>query len=428
MEKREYPRLGETVYQEKLANGLTVLVLPRKGFSRKMAYFVAGTGALKREFVMDGEAYTAPMGVAHYLEHKLFDMPGRDISAEFANLGASVNAFTSYDMTAYYFSCTENFDQCLALLLEMVAKPYFTEESVAKEQGIIGQEIDMNIDAPDSRMFENLAQAMYTLHPIREPILGTRQTIAQITPQVLYDCHRAFYRPENMLLCVIADTDPQMVVDMAQTMTADMPQPEVTMTEHWKESLLCSQKKVTCQMEVSRPIFQLGFKCAPLPEGEAGVYAEYVGEFAAEVLFGESSALYLRMYEEGLIDPSFGGGLDTLQGMAMLSAAGESEDPVKIKDAILAEARKIAKQGISEAEFMRLKRSAMGGKIRSLDSFDSTCFRICSYFFSKFDYLRFPEIFEKVTAQDVQAFIRENITEERCCLSVIEPKEEKDNE
>ena len=153
MEKREYPRLNETVYWDELPNGLKLAIVPRKGFSKKVAYFATGMGSVHRRFQMDGKKYEAPMGVAHFLEHKLFDMPGRDISAEFAAVGASANAFTSYDMTAYYFTATEHFEQCLQLLLEMVTKPYFTEETVQKEQGIIGQEIDMNIDSPETRIF-----------------------------------------------------------------------------------------------------------------------------------------------------------------------------------------------------------------------------------------------------------------------------------
>ena len=424
MEHRTYPGLQEEIYWEKLENGLTIAVIPRKGFSRKMAYFVTGAGSMHRTFTMDGKDYCAPMGVAHFLEHKLFDMPGRDITAEFAQLGASVNAFTGYDMTAYYFTCTNNFQTCLSLLLEMVAKPYFTQESVEKEQGIIGQEIDMNEDAPESRIFEDLMGAMYQNHPIREPILGTRQTIRQITPQVLYDCHRAGYRPDNMILCVIADCDPEEIVRVATELTRDMARPQVTVTDSWVESAGCREKLVRSQMEVARPVFQLGFKCDPLGQGEEGIYWEFVGDLAAEVLFGESSELYLQLYEEGLIDPSFGGGLDTVPNMALLTATGDSDDPLRVRDAILQRAKQIAEQGIPEKDFLRIKRSTLGGRIRSLDSFDSVCFRICAYYFSGFDYFNFPEVYESVKIEDVQEFIRKNVTEERCSLSVIEPKEE----
>ena len=424
MEKRCYPRLDEVVFWDRLPNGLTLAVIPRHNFSKKMAYFVTGAGSLCREFSVDGQKYCAPMGVAHFLEHKLFDMPGRDISAEFAALGASVNAFTGYDMTAYYFSCTEHFEDCLRLLLEMVSKPYFTEESVAKEQGIIGQEIDMNEDSPETKVFESLMDIMYARHPIREPILGTRQTISEITPQVLYDCHRAGYRPENMILCVVADADPEEIRSLASEMTAGMDCPQVEMQDSWDEPQNCLQEKISSQMEVARPMFQVGFKCDPPEKGDRGIYQEFVGDLAAEVLFGESSELYLRLYEQGLIDPSFGGGLDTVPNMAILTASGDSDDPEAVRDAIIEQARIIAEEGIPEADFLRIKRSTLGSRIRSLDSFDSVCFRICAYHFSGFDYFRFLELYESVKAEDVQKFIGQVVVPQRCSLSVIEPKEE----
>lgn len=427
MEHRVYPRLQEEIFWDKLPNGLTLAVIPKPGFSRKMAYFVTGAGSIHRHFTMDGKEYSAPMGVAHFLEHKLFDMPGRDITAEFAQLGASVNAFTGYDMTAYYFSCTDNFRQCLELLLEMVAKPYFTEESVAKEQGIIGQEIDMNEDSPENRIFEDLMGVMYENHPIREPILGTRQTIADITPQVLYDCHRAGYRPDNMILCVVADCDPEQISQIATELTAQMPKAQVEVVAQWEESATCEKSLIRSKMEVARPMFQIGFKCDPLGQGKEGIYREFVGDLAAEVLFGESSELYLQLYEQGLIDPSFGGGLDTVPNMAILTAIGDSDAPYAVRDAILQRAKQIVRQGIPEKDFLRIKRSTLGGRIRSLDSFDSVCFRICAYHFSGFDYFGFPEVYESVKIEDVQEFIKTTVTEARCSMSVIEPKEENED-
>ncbi len=421
MELRNYPKLDEKIYYDRLPGGLTVAVVPRPGFAKKMAYFVTGAGAMHRRFTMDGKQYCMPMGVAHYLEHKLFDMPdGQDVSAELAALGASVNAFTSYDMTAYYFSCTENFGDCLKLLLSFVSTPYFTEQSVAKEQGIIGQEIDMNRDAPDTRVFENLMDCMYEVHPIREPILGTRQTVAEITPQVLYDFHRACY--QNMLLCVVGDVDPEEVSAIAKQQ--DRKGTRAELQRQWEEPASIRQAYVEDTMDIGRPMFQLGFRCQSFGTGEQAVFREFVGDLAAEVLFGESTELYTRLYDRGLIDPTFGGGLDTVPGMAMLTASGESDDPEAVRDAILQQAKVIAEQGIPEEDFLRIKRSTLGERIRSLDSFDSVCFRICAYHFTGFDYFAFPGVYESIRASDVQKFIAEAVTKENCCLSVIYPKEE----
>ena len=418
-----YPALGEKLYQTVLPNGLTVMVLPRKGFSRKTAYFVTDFGAVHTSFALDGNQMRVPDGVAHYLEHKLFELPDRDVTAEFAALGAAPNAFTSHDMTAYFFFGTENFEKCLHLLLEFVSTPYFTEESVAREQGIIGQEIGMNLDSPDSRVFENLMRQMYRVHPVSVPILGTVETIAQITPQILYDCHRAFYTPSNMLLCVVGDVDPDTVADIAMEVTGGIEVPDVSRERQWDEEMTCPIPYMEEHMAVAMPTFQLGFKCEPLPKGEAGIRAEIVADLAAEALFGESSELYLKLYEQGLIDTSFGGGFETMDGLSMLMASGDSDDPEAVRDAILAQAKVISEHGISDEDFLRMKRSALGRRLRGLDGFDGTCFRLCAYKLSGYDYFEFPKIYEQVREADIREFLARVVTPERTALSVILPLE-----
>ena len=422
MTRIEYPELDETLYQQTLANGLTVCVVPRKGFTKRLAYFVTDYGSIHTQYSLDGKNHQAPAGVAHYLEHKMFDLPGnRDVSAEFAALGASTNAFTSYDMTAYYFSCPENFDECLRLLLEFVSTPYFTEESVEKERGIIDQEIGMNEDAPDSVVFENLVQAMYARHPIRVPILGTGETIRQITPEVLYRCHRAFYAPGNMLLCVVGDVEPEAVARIAEQQLGREALPVGKKQKDWAEPMTCPRPEITAKMEVAMPMFNLAFKCEPLGTGDGAIREEMVADLAAEALFGESSELYLKLYEEGLIDSSFGGGFETIDGCAMLLCSGDSEDARAVREAILAQAEKLTREGLPEEDYLRMKRSALGRRIRGLDSFDATCFRVCAYHFSDFDYFRFPEIYRQITAEEIIAFLARVVKRERCCLSIMEP-------
>ena len=429
MTELRYPNLGESVYTGVLSNGLTVMVVPKPGFSRKLCYFATDFGSLHTHFTLDGKEYAAPAGIAHYLEHKLFDMPdGRDVSAEFAALGASVNAFTSYDMTAYHFSCTENFEKCLELLLSFVSTPYFTEESVKKEQGIIGQEIAMNDDAPDTRVFESLMAAMYDSHPIRVPILGTKDTIAQITPEVLADSHRAFYAPGNMVLCVVGDVDAATVERVALKVLGAQKRPVGEKCRLWQEEKTVCRADVCHKMEVAMPMFNLAFKCEPIGSGYDSFRREIIGDLASEALFGESSELYLELYEEGLIDSSFGGGFESVDGMAMVLCSGDSDDPTAVRDAILNQAERIARSGIDETRLERMKRSALGRRIRDLDSFSSTCFRLCAYHFAQTDYFRFPEVYSGITAQDVRDFIARVIQPERCSLSVIEPLHQEENQ
>ena len=417
-----YPELDEICYREILENGLTVAVVPKTGFTKKLAYFVTDYGAIHTSFTLEGRSYTAPAGVAHYLEHKLFDMPGgRDVSAEFAAMGAMTNAFTSYDMTAYYFSCTEHFADCLKLLLEFVSTPCFTEESVEKERGIIDQEIGMNQDAPDSVIFENLMVSMYENHPIRIPILGTSQTIRQITPEVLHTCHRAFYTPGNMLLCVIGDVDPEEVTAIARQVLGTERKEVGIKAPLQEEPMTCPRTETARVMEVAMPMFNLAFKCEPIGQGEGAIRQEMIADLAAEALFGESSELYLRLYEQGLIDSSFGGGFETIDGCAMLMCSGDSDDPKAVRDAILQQMAVIRANGMDEAAFQRMKRSALGRRIRSLDSFDATIFRICAYHFSGFDYFRFPQVYRSIKKEEIVAFLDRIVTGDRCSLSVILP-------
>ena len=420
MSLHSYPAWGEQVYWETLPNGLILAVVPKAGFRKKLAYFVTDYGAIHTGFTMDGVHHESPAGVAHYLEHKMFDLPRGEVSEEFAALGANPNAFTSYDMTAYYFSCTENFEKCLKLLLEFVSTPYFTEQSVEKEQGIIGQEIHMTADNPDTRIFEQLMLGMYEKHPIGVPILGSQESIGRITPQTLYDCHRAFYNPGNMMLCVVGDVDPQLVKEIALQQLGEEKRPCATKDPIPQEPMTCPQQEVRCAMEVACRMFQLGFKCQPAAWGEAAVRQEIVGDLAAEALFGESSALYLRLYEQGVIDGSFGGGFETVDGMSMLTASGDCEEPETVRSAILEEAKRLCEQGIGAEHFARMKRSALGRRVRELDSFDSTCFRLCAYKLSGFDYFAFPGLFESVQEEEILSFIRQVVTPERCCLSVVD--------
>lgn len=281
----------------------------------------------------------------------------------------------------------------------------------------------MNEDAPESQVFESLMETMYRTHPIRVPILGTSDSIRKITPQILMQCHRAFYSPANMILCVIGDVSGEAVADIARQVLGDEPKPKPEKLRHWPEEMACSGT-VRSTMEVAMPMFQLGFKCEPCDRGEKAVRQEIIGDLAAEALFGESSMLYLRLYEEGLIDGSFGGGFETVDGCAMLSCGGDSDDAEQVRSALLEAAQELCRSGIPEADFLRMKRSAMGRRVRSLDSFDSTAFRICAYHFAEFDYFSFPGLYADIRVEELLTFIKNVVREDRCVLSIINPKEE----
>lgn len=284
----------------------------------------------------------------------------------------------------------------------------------------------MNQDAPDSKVFENLMEILYEKHPIRIPILGSRESIREITPELLEVCHRAFYTPGNMILCVVGDVNADEVAALAEEVLGTEPKPVGEKVRPWQENMTVKNTRCTSSMEVAMPNFQMAFKSEPLATGAAAIREEIVGDLAAEALFGESSPLYLQMYEQGIIDSSFGGGFDTVDGCAILNCSGDSWEPEKVLDAICHRAEQLCKEGVSQENFLRMKRSAMGRRIRNLDSFGSTCFRICAYHFMGFDYFEFPTIYADIRAQEIGAFLTRVARRERCGMSVIYPKEAND--
>lgn len=421
---KNYPHLRETVHEQRLGNGLLTRVVVKPGFTKAHAFLAVDYGSMDTAFSFAGKCYCSPNGVAHYLEHKMFDMPDGNVMQLFSQYGGNPNAFTSYDITAYYVECTDHFEENLQLLLRYVATPYFTEESVEKERGIIAQEIRMYEDNPDSRVFENLFSAMYASHPIRNNIAGTVESIGRITAQTLYDCYNAFYKPENMMLCVVGDVDPELVFGMAEKIVPKASEDTVPVRDYGEpERMLPKEREICGAMEVAMPMFCLGFKTEPAAFGSDSMVQEIIGELSAELLAGESSALYTRLYEKNLIDPGFSCGYEGLKGMGMLTASGDSCDPWAVREAILQEAERISAEGIDISLFNRLKRSSLGRRMRDLDSFDSVCYRMCAYHFEGTDYFSFPELFREVTPELVAQFLRRTVTEERCAISVIEPKQ-----
>ena len=231
-----------------------------------------------------------------------------------------------------------------------------------------------------------------------------------------------------MLLCVIGDVDPESVAAIATEMLGSEPKEVGKKLRPWQEKMTCPRPEVSASMEVAMPMFNLAFKAEPLDGGDASIRTEMVADLAAEALFGESSELYLKLYEEGIIDSSFGGGFETVDGCALLMCAGDSEQPEALREAILAQAEKLVREGIPQKNFLRMKRSALGRRIRGLDSFDATCFRICAYHFSGFDYFRFPEVYRSIASQEILDFLERIIRPERCSLSVIRPLTDNEKE
>lgn len=350
----------------------------------------------------------------------MFDMPHGNAMQQFADYGGSPNAFTSYDMTAYYVECTDRVKENLRTLLDFVSTPFFTAESVDKERGIIAQEIRMYEDSADSCLFEDLYAAMFASHPIRYPIAGTVESIQDITEQTLYDCYHAFYTASNMMLCVVGDVDAQMIADLAnETAFGTLALPERDYGA--AEIMLPMQKRLDRTMEVSMPAFAMGFKTEPAALGADSMRQEIVGDLAAEILVGESSPLYRTLYEKNLIDSGFSVGYEGLKGIGMVTISGDSIDPDAVAEAILKEADRFGREGMDEQLFDRLKRSALGRRIRNLDSFSSICYRMCADYFEKSECFDFPHRFREADLEQTAALLRRTVCEERLSMAIIRP-------
>ncbi len=421
MRETEYPRLGERVWRETLPNGLEVIVVRKPYHVRKYAFFAARYGGMDLRFQLEGRRRVTPAGVAHYLEHKLFESQDGNLMQEMGRSGVDPNAFTAEDMTAYYFSCTDGFYRHLGELLRFVTAPYFTRESVERERGIIAQEIRMTEDDPEWRAYEGMMRCLYGDGPAALPVVGTVESIQSITPQLLYDCHRAFYTPANMVLVCVGDVEPDRAAEIAMEILPAESGPVPAREVEKQNGFIPLRREAMLEMEVSMPQFMAGFKCPAHLTGETLLREGMIGDLACDALFGESSPLYTQLYGQGLINSSLGGGFDQLPGACQLYVGGDAREPRRVLDEILAEARRLGEQGIPEDFFRQIRRAAYGGMLRGLNSFEGIAGSLAEGRFDGYDYFRFPEIFGTVTKQDVEAFLREHITPEHAAISLVVP-------
>lgn len=421
MTRTDYSQLGETCYYERLENGLPIYVAVKPEFEKAYAFFAVSYGGMDVRFQLNGEWKDTPAGVAHFLEHKMFDMPDGNALMKLSSAGALPNAFTSLAITAYHFESTTHFYNNLKTLLTFVSTGYFTQESVDKEQGIIGQEIQMVEDNPNWRVFHNLLEGMYHNNPVRISVAGSQQSIAEITAQTLKDCHSAFYHPSNMVLCVAGDVKPEKVIAVARKVLPQEPQELATKYHGEPEPENTVQKHCSEVMEVSAPQFLVGFKAKPHEQGTEGLRQQMLGELAAELLCGDSSPLYAKMYADGLIK-GFGVTYEDYPEAAFFAAGGESKDPAKVAQELLKEGERIRRKGIDKERFIRCKRAAYGSRVRALNSFEHCCYQLAQGYFKGYHYYDFPTLYESITLKDVVAFLGELVTEEHMTLSEIRPK------
>jgi predicted Zn-dependent peptidase len=412
-------RLNEKVLYMRHKSGLDIYIAPKSGYSSQYAIFGTKYGSIDNRFAVDGETVAVPQGIAHYLEHKLFESEDGDAFSRYAQTGASANAYTSFDRTCYLFSSTSKFTDSLEILLDFVQHPYFTPQTVQKEQGIIGQEIKMYDDAPDWRVLFNLLGALYHTHPVKIDIAGTVDSISQITAELLYKCYNAFYNLGNMVLCIAGDVSPDDVIAVADRLLKTA-KPQRVNSIFDEEPMTIVKPRVEQQLSVSVPIFNFGFKDEPA-QGREAAEKEALTDILLEVVCGDASPLYRRLYDSGLINAAFS--MQYFSGRSFASAiiGGESHNPDAVMEEFLKETARLQKDGMAKDDFEAAKRAIYGRLASSYDSVENVANNIAGCRFMGMGPFDTIEAVANAGFNSAEERLKTLFAPERCALSVISP-------
>ncbi|MEI2457921.1 insulinase family protein [Bacillus subtilis] len=422
----EYEQLQETLYHEKMSNGLDVYVLPKKGFNKTYAVFTTKYGSIDNRFVPLGknEMVHVPDGIAHFLEHKLFEKADGDVFQDFSKQGASANAFTSFTRTAYLFSSTSNVERNLETLIDFVQDPYFTGKTVEKEKGIIGQEINMYDDNPDWRLYFGVIENMYKEHPVRIDIAGTVESISHITKDLLYECYETFYHPSNMLLFIVGPVDPEAIISQVRENQGKKPytdQPEIK-REEVKEQEAVFRKEKEIKMNVQGPKCLVGLKSKnPFKLGKELLKHELSMNLLLEALFGKSSAQYESLYEKGYIDETFSFDFTAEYGFGFAAIGGDTPEPDQLAEDISSMLLR-AGELITAEKIELARKKKIGTFLKALNSPEYIANQFTRYAFLDMSLFDVVTVLEQITLEDVQNVIQEEIAADRLTVCKVVPK------
>ena len=428
MEKIVNDILKEELYYEKLENGLDVYFMPKRGFTKKFAVLATNYGSNDLEFIPINEdkKFRVNEGIAHFLEHKMFEQPGGGNAFDkFSKLGANANAYTNFTMTAYLFSCTDNFYENLEHLIDYVQTPYFTEENVEKEKGIIEQEIKMYDDDPDWNVYFNCLKAMYKNYPVNIDIAGTVESIYKITKDELYKCYNTFYNPGNMALFVVGDLELDKVMESVKKSNHNDVEKLNHNIERFypEEPNTVNKKEIVVNFPISMPMFNIGFKDDKVGlKGRELLRKEVVTEVLLDMLFKRGSEIFDELYMSGLINDNFGCGFTSQIDYGYTLIGGESENPKKVKDIIFKYINKYKEEGLSEEDFNRVKKKKIGQFIKYFDSVNFIANNFISYKFKDINILDYLEVIKEIEFTEVTERLNSHLKEEYCAISIVEPK------
>ena len=421
MQVIENLKVKEKLYIEKLVNGLTVMIIPKPGVQKKYVIWGTNYGSNDNKFIVPGEEKVTevPNGVAHFLEHKLFEQENGTNSLDtLTALGVNANAYTTNDHTAYLFECTDNFYEALDELMDYVQHPYFTDENVEKEKGIIGQEIMMYDDYPDWQVYLNAMKAMYHENPIKIDITGTIETISHIDKDILYKCYKTFYNPSNMALVVAGDFKPEKILQEIKNRLVENENQGEIKRIYTEEDESIVQEKIEKNFEVSRPLFTIGIKDNPNKQEEI-VKKHIAIEILMNLILGRSSDLYKKLYNEGIISGQPSLDYEFGQTYAHVLITGQSTDPEKVYQEFKIKVRQLKEQGVNEKDFARIKKLIYGGYVKEYNDIqDISRMFLADYFkgINSFDYL---EEIEGINIKYLSQILIDIFKEEKMILSVV---------
>ena len=418
MQVIENLKVKEKLYIEKLENGLTIMMIPKKGIQKK--YMIWGThyGSNESSFIVPGEekVTTVPNGVAHFLEHKLFEQENGTNSLDVLTaLGVEANAYTTNDHTAYLFECTDHFYEAMDELMDYVQHPYFTDENVEKEKGIIGQEIMMYDDYPEWKVYLNAMQAMYHNNPVKIDIVGTIETIRKIDKEILYKCYNTFYNPSNMAMVLCGDFEPEAMIEEVKKRLVDTKASGEIKREYPEEPKEIVQEKIEQKLEVSRPLYTIGIK----DSGKCDIKKHIAIEILLNLIIGRSSDLYKELYNDGIIyaGPSLEYEFSNIYAHVLIS--GQSNEPEKVYQKVKETVKQFKEKGINHEDFERMKKMIYGGYVKEYnDVVDIARMFLADYFkgMNSFDYL---EEIKGITVEYLEQILKDVFQEEKMVISIV---------
>ncbi len=428
MEQQRFEQLDETVYQTQLPNGLTVCFLPKPEFNKTYATFTTNYGSIDNKFKLENQSEWSqvPDGIAHFLEHKMFEKPGGgDVFQEFSANGAQTNAFTSFTRTAYLFSSTSNVEQNLEILMDFVQTPGFTDETVEKEKGIIGQEIRMYNDNADWRVFFGLIESMFGVHPVRVDIAGTIESIADITTETLMKCYETFYHPSNMLLFVVGPIEPEALlknIESNQTQKGYEVQPPIERA-YPEEAKVVAKVNTVLKMAVNTSKCMVGFKEGTRHRaGKELLKHEVSVSLLLELMFGKSTSTYQDLMNEGLIDDSFSFDYTEEREFGFSAIGGNTKDPDAFRDRIYGVIEDFKKATIDPEAFERARKKQIGSVLKSMNSVEFIANQFTRYWFNGMNLFDSVPVLEALTEADLQTVLQDHFVKEAFACCQVVPK------